>query len=221
VASTLRQHVLAVDRRREVDSISGAAPPPSGTEAYVRAMAVLDGLSELGLVLEADKRRWVAEIERAADPEASPLRSYEVAAVRSRAGKVRVSGRVGESHARVAAADPYPQCSFEEWSGVLAVPPPVDDSSARVTAIEWFRDGFVLHWTEPPTRDSYGDLRRHFRVEVADEDGTAYLPCGGHGGASSTERSHRTRIFAPGLRPGTARLVVRIGDEEFVIALPE
>jgi hypothetical protein len=116
---------------------------------------------------------------------------------------------------------PMPDCTLDELVAVLMVRAPAD-SFARIESILTYTDGTVITATTPPAEA--GASRRPpgaARAHLTDDRGTYYFPRGGGGGSGGTQRGMWRYAFAPAIEPSAAELRITIGDEQFVIALPD
>jgi hypothetical protein len=218
IDDVLERQLFAVDRRRQVEASVGRRLHPSNNPAREAAQAVLGALVELGLVSELDERRWSERFERAADPDAEPLRVYTAQTLKaSFADSHRDEPALHQDEPLV---HPRPRCSFEQLLDVIVIRA-ADDGEARLEFIELYSDGFAITWTRAAQERRSSEHARLPRAEATDDVGTFYFQSGGTGSSGGSHRSRGRQAFAPRIPNHAAELRIRIGDEAFVVPLPD
>jgi hypothetical protein len=166
VDDVLERQLFAVDRRRQVEASVGRRLHPWKNPAREAAHAVLAAFVELGLVSELDERRWRERFERAADPDAEPLRVYTTQALK--AAYVDSHSDEPAAHQEQPLVHPRPTCSFEQLLDVLVVRE-ADGAEARLEFIELYADGFAITWTRAAQERSSSEPAGLSRAEATDD----------------------------------------------------
>jgi hypothetical protein len=218
IDDVLEQQLLAVDRRRQVAAAGGRRLHPWENPAREAAQAVLAAFVELGLVSELDEGRWSERFERAADPDAEPLRVYTAEALQATYAESRREEPAG--HQDEPLVHPRPRCSFEQLLDVIVIRA-ADDAEPRLEFIELYSDGFAITGTRAAGERTSNEHGWRPRVEATDDLATFYFPSGGTGSSGGPQRSRWRRAFAPRIPDDAAELRIRIGDEAFVVPLPD
>jgi hypothetical protein len=225
VEDLLERQLLAIDRRRQGSTMVGRRLSPFSNEERSAAHVLLDGLLQLGLITDEDAAGWRGRFERAADPDAEPLRSYSVDALASLTAEAEKCDAERVRMLTGPLVHPLPWCSFEHLVEVMRVQL-AGEVDSRIEFLEFYDDGFAVTWTSEsdpawdPSKPAQAP-RAWRRIEAADDLGTFYFPSGGGGGGSGgrTRRTWR-HIFAPAVPHHAIELRLTIGDEAFAIRLP-
>jgi hypothetical protein len=218
IDDVLEQQLFAVDRRRQAGAASGRRLHPWNNPAREAAQAVLAAFVELGLVSELDERRWSQRFERAADPNAEPLRVYTAQSLKVAYADSHRDEPV--PHRDEPLVHPRPTCSFEQLLDVVVVRA-ADDADVRLEFIELYSDGFAVTWTRAAEKRRSSEHAWLPRAEATDDLGTFYFPSGGTGSSGGSHRLRWRHAFAPRIPNDAAELRITIGDEAFKVPLPE
>lgn len=217
IDDVLEQQLLAVNRRRQVAAAGRRRLQPWQNPAREAAQAVLAAFAELGLVSELDERRWSERVERAADPDAEPLRVYTVDALKAAYADSRREEPAPDQDEPL--VHPRPRCSFEQLLDVIVIRA-AEDAEARLEFIELYSDGFAITGTRAAPERTANEHAWRPRVEATDDLATFYFDGGGTGSTGGPQRPRWRRAFAPRIPDEATELRIRIGDEAFVVLLP-
>ena len=217
VEEVLTQQLRRLELNRATAERSGTRQLVHLRAAREAAAWLLHALSELHLVDELGERQWQARFNRAADPDAEPLRTYSEEAIAAEVARAKEAEAIPEGEMPL--VHPIPDCSLDELVAVFTVRPPAD-SFARIESIVLYSDGTVITATTPGAEPGQRPPPAASRARLADDVGTYYFSCGGGGGWGGTQRGMHRYTFAPAIPPAASSLHISIGDERFEIQLP-
>jgi hypothetical protein len=219
IGDVLERQLLMIDRVRQAAAVTGRTLSRFENPARETAVGVLQALVDLDLVSELDERRWVERFERAADPDAEPLRIYDLEALVADRVEVQSADPVRRGDRDQPLVHPRPFCSFESLTDVLVVTAP-KDALAQIGFIELYSDGFAVTWTQPAIERRPAQPTASPRAEASDDLDTFYFPGGSRGSHGGNRRSVWSSAFAPAVPPEATRLRITINDEGFILPIP-